>query len=731
VAEPVVGPDLPVAYPALDTPHEAASSPAVAFGGSVYLTTWRGFEQGIVAARVDRAGTLIDRFGISLSDGELDTNPVVAFDGTNFLVVWQGDTGIVAKRVSPGGTVLDDENIQVSSGPGVAVRPRIAFDGANSFVIWSRDAGGGDIFGAHVSPAGAVLEPADLHIVTGPGYETAYDLAFNGTHHFLVWDPASDIYGTLVTTSGTPLNPSGVPVSTAEGGQNRPAVAALGTSFVVAWDDLRSGSNLSDVYGARVDATGSVLDPAGIAIAATASRSFQSIASDGTNAVVTYRAGNTLRAARVSSSGVVLDPRGVALPRLDHATALAFDGEQFLVVGWIGGSIGGLRMRPNLAVLDPDGIAIALGANFQVDIDAAFDGTNTLVVWSDDRVQGEGPGLYGARVGPDGQILDGTGFLIASNDLRNGPIKASVAFDGTNFLVTWMVRSSGVVSAVMVDRDGEVVDRFQVVSPGVEVTSQAVAFGGGGFLVAWQSAEYTGSGMFRLDVRAARVDTDGTVIDPSGFLISSSSALSAAGTVDLAYGSTAFLVVWDLPDVGGIMGARVETQGPGPVPTPQPFGLSNGQGEDSEPRVAWNGATHLVVWTAAAGDGDHPLDIYGARVDDAGAVLDRIPISTAPGDQQTPTVAANGPFLVTWLDRRRGVESDPDRYATRVDTDGTVGHPVGFAVATSIGSGFYWYGSAAVTAAPGSGNFSVAYERYVSDEPYWSTRAFVRHVTPK
>jgi len=84
---------------------------------------------------------------------------------------------------------------------------------------------------------------------------------------------------------------------------------------------------------------------------------------------------------------------------------------------------------------------------------------------------------------------------------------------------------------------------------------------------------------------------------------------------------------------------------------------------------------------------------------------------------------------VTWVDRRRGIASVNDLYATRIDADGTVGHPEGFAVATAISNDDA--SGNPVTAAPGLGNFSVGYERFVADDPYWSSRTFIRHVTPK
>jgi hypothetical protein len=612
----------------------------------------------------------------------------------------------------------------------------MAFDGTNTFVIWSSEVegGGSDIFGAHVAPTGVVLEPADLPIVTAPGFESSFDLAFNGTYHLVVWDafdvPDWNVHGTLVDMSGTALNPSGFPISAAAGDQTFPAVEALGTDFMVVWQSGPPGA--PDVYGSRIDATGSVLDPTGIAIAATsAAETGPSVVTDGVNALVLFtssRGGHL--GTRLDASGTVLDPAGVAMP-VAGGSDPAFDGDNFFLVV-TDPAVRGARVTRNLAVLDPVGLVISLGANSQFGIDSAFDGTDTLVVWSDDRPQGEGPGLYGARVGPDGQILDGSGFLIVAGPTTNGPNTPSVAFDGTNFLVTWLDGQGSGISAAMVSRDGDVVDRFDVLLPGGEVSGQAVAFGEDGYLVSWQSVLHTGGGGTRHDVRAARVGTDGTVLDPSGFLIASFTTSTRTGTVDVAYGGTGFMVVWDHGvDGHSIQGARVEVPDAGPVPTPEPFSIAHLR-EQSGVQIAWNGVTHLVVWTASAGGGTNPLDVYGARVDDAGAVLDPtgLPISTAPGDQQTPTVAANGPFLVTWIDRRRGVEGDADLYATRVDAGGTVGHPDGFAVSTAIGDGFYGTG-AAVTPASGVGNFSVGHQRFVRHEPYWTTRAFVRQVTPK
>src|SRR6266545_1234335 len=304
----------------------------------------------------------------------------LAFDGTNYLVAWQdgrsGAGDIYGARVSPAGAVLDPDGIAISTAAGDQEWPALAFDGTNYLVAWQdgRSGAGEDIYGARVSPAGAVLDPGGIAISTAPGVQQYPALAFDGTSYFVAWQDGrsgagDDIYGARVSPAGAVLDPGGIAISTAADDQGVPALAFEGTNYLVAWGDWRSGQ--IDIYGARVSPAGAVLDPGGIAFSTA--------------------------------------------PIHQTSPALAFDGTNYLVA-WADGRSGtewdiyGARVSPAGAVLDPGGIAISIAPGYQFLPPAlAFDGTNYLVAWDDAYAD-----IYGARVSPAGVVLDPGEILIST-----------------------------------------------------------------------------------------------------------------------------------------------------------------------------------------------------------------------------------------------------------------------------------------------------------------------------
>jgi hypothetical protein len=100
-----------------------------------------------------------------------------------------------------------------------------------------------------------------------------------------------DIYGARVSPAGAVLDPGGIAISLAAREQLTPAVASGGTNYLVTWTDYRSETN-SDIYGARVSPDGALLDPGGIAISTTAGyQDSPAEAFDGTNYLVVWQDG--------------------------------------------------------------------------------------------------------------------------------------------------------------------------------------------------------------------------------------------------------------------------------------------------------------------------------------------------------------------------------------------------------------------------------------------------------
>jgi hypothetical protein len=514
--------------------------PAIAFDGANFLVTWQDYRNGypdIYAARVTPQGTVLDPNGIPVSTAtDHQELPALAFDGANFLVTWQDYRSggsypdIYAARVTPQGTVLDSNGIPVSTAANGQCDPAIAFDGANFLVTWEDYRGSsGDIYAARVTPQGTVLDPNGIPVSTAAYNQYVPAVAFDGANSMVTWmdyrsDTSSDIYAARVTPQGTVLDPNGIPVSTAADDQELPALAFDGANFVVTWDDSRSGS-YPDIYAARVTPQGTVLDPSGIPISTAASyQGYPALAFDGTNFLVTWedsRSGSSrdIYAARLTPQGTVLDTNGIPVSiaaNYQGYSAVAFDGTSFLVTSEDSrngdtSDIYAARVTPQGTVLDPNGILVSIAASYRESPAVAFDGTNFLVTWEDHR-NGTYADIYAARVTPQGTVLDPSGIPISS--AAGGQWSPAIAFDGANFLVTWTDSRSGGsyhVYAARVTPQGTVLD-----PSGIPISTAAsyqgypaLAFDGANFLVTWEDYR---SGSYS-DIYAARVTPAGVVFD--------------------------------------------------------------------------------------------------------------------------------------------------------------------------------------------------------------------------
>ncbi len=654
---------------AISTAGGSQAFPSVAFNGINYFVVW-GNCGAIYGARVSPAGTVLDTAGIAISTTAYEQElPSVAFDGINYLVVWlnQDHWNIYGARVNPMGTVLDTAGIAISTAANDQKSPSVAFDGTNYLVVWedTRSGSSSDIYGTRVSPAGTVLDTAGIVISTAANGQYSSSVAFDGTNYLVVWDDqrsgsSSDIYGARVSPAGTVLDPAGIAISTAAYYQWSPSVAFDGTNYLVGWHDNRNVSYPgTDIYGARVSPTGTVLDPAGIAISTAANnQSLSSVAFDGTNYLVVWddqRSGSSsdIYGARMNTAGTVLDTTGIAISTTAHdqySSSVAFDGTNYFVV-WEDkrnvssfSDIYGARVNPAGTVLDTTGIAISTAPYDQYCPSVAYDGTNNFVVWEDKR-NGH-TDIYGARVSPAGTVLDTSGIAISTAPYYQ--CSPSVAFDGTNYLVIWEDTRSGYsdIYGARVSPAGTVLD-----PAGIAISTAAygqwrvsVAYDGINYLVVWEDGRpYTYS-----DIYGARVSPAGTVLDPAGIAISTAAFHQDSPSV--AFDGTNYLVVWNdnrTSSTMDIYGARVSPAGT--VLDPAGIVISTAIFKQYNPSVAFDGTNYFVVWEDCPYANGY-YDLYGARLSPAGTIIDQFAVSTQIGNQNTPALVhgSGDQLLITY-----------------------------------------------------------------------------------
>ncbi len=425
--------------------------------------------------------------------------------------------------------------------------------------------------------------------------------------------------------------------------QVRPKVASNGTDWLVVWEDLRRGE--SDIYGTRMSAAGSVLDPFGIAISiADSDQREPTVASDGTDYVVAWRddrngAASDIYAARVTAAGSVVQPTGFAV-----STA---SGEQ---------------SAPEIA----------------------SNGSDYLVAWTDHR--GAGSDIYASRITAMGGVPDPAGLAVGTHP--GDESSPAVASNGADYLVVWEVTWGATAPvqlyASRVTALGDVVDGFgggtPVASSASDHRAPAITSNGVGYAVAWQQKNSDGS----TDIRMCPVTTGGC-----GDGWSVSTVTGNQETPAISSDGTDYFVVWrdrrvaSRPDIYGtrVTQTMVVSNANGILLGPV---LANPSQPDA-PAIAFNGSEHLVAWSDVVFQ-TSSADTFATRVTPAGvAVEGRRILSFAPNAETSPVVASSASgFLVAWNDWRPA--GHIDLYATRLSGNGSVLDPNGIVVQTSVSS---------------------------------------------
>jgi hypothetical protein len=642
------------------------------------------------------------------------THPVLAFNGTNYLLVWRSLRGglydMYATRVSSTGMVLDPEGIPVSNGPGDVATPHLASNGTDFFVVWNDNRSGNtwSIYGALVTAAGEVSPVGGIPMGVDQVFHLSPQVASNGTEFLVVWQGlgptgSMDIRGRRISSTGQPLDSTEVAISSGQYVEERaPSVASNGTHYLVAWEDERDNFT-PRIYATRVSNAGAVLDGTGFPLSINNAQSIPQVASNGVDFFVVWLdwrgpTSRDLYGTRVTSSGTVVDGTGLVIGAHpghaeSHATLTAHGSDYF--VGWVEWDttsstrrVMGSRVRGALFGISPvvDTISLAftaIGGNCQSPTVAPAT-LGYFMVWQ--CASGPVSELQSAWISLTGTIIAGSGLSLASSPVHQ--TEATIASNGSNYLVVWTESGNGVMSiyGARVALTGEALDRagFAIAKGHRERRSPSVASHGEDYLVAWMD--------FRdenWNIHGARVLGSGAsssaVLDPGGFVISAHEDFQNLPSV--ASDGTDYLVVWrQAPGSrADVYGARVTSSGV--VQDTHGIAISTSLREHYTPRVASNGSNYFVVWAEY-----HPgngWDIYGTRVTSGGVVQDTsgIAIANYPSEQYDPAVTSNGSeYFVVWTDYRE--DNNHDIYGARVSGEGVVLDTSGIGVCTQASNQF-------------------------------------------
>jgi hypothetical protein len=464
-----------------------------------------------------------------------------------------------------------------------------------------------------------------------------------------------------------------------------PAIASDGTSFLAVWCDGRDGGDVNrtrgDLYAARIDSDGTILDPLGIFVTSTYGP--LAVAWNGEAYVVIWSTFNpsAVMAARISPDGRIVDPPHVIGPGLyltGNHHLIASNGNVTVVTTSGGYSVldkdlriidsgtRGLSVYPNgsggfilltgngslrldgtghlmASSLQPSSIGgvIACHGNECLQVYDVGTGSNLNSASYDPATGSQSPAIglaipsgysyYDLVATADGYLLFSGAGLVQRFDGQHSPLgpptslswpgsaAVAAASNGHNAVI---LRSTNPVSMAVVT-SAAAGDLRSLTSSANAQRFPAIATDGSTFLVAWEEND---------GIYAGRLSLDGTALDGRGRRIT-----TVTGTPAVAYDGASYLV--SVGDGSQTTMVRVDVSSGATLATHTLCG-------DAMRIVAGNGTAHIAVWTNCGGIAAAFIDANGAPASAPVTIASFPPFASVP---KHLAVAWNGAmWLVTW-----------------------------------------------------------------------------------
>ena len=293
--------------------------------------------------------------------------------------------------------------------------------------------------------------------ITNDSSSYASGVAYDGINYLMTMyadSTTKKVSAQLFNASGTLV---GDRITIGTGGF--PRVAFDGTNYLVVWHQYyhstsgsAGGETTGNVYGQFVSTSGNLVGSSFTAATGVSSRFYReaSLAFNDTTYFLAYATGidnegYTLYGQRISKSGTLLDSPVLISSLEPREVNMAYDGTNYLVI-WDEDTDGDYTASDIYGQFVSKTGAL-VGSNFAIDDDdyasdnptsIAFDGSRYLVSFHDASPDnGELWNLYARFVSTSGTVSD----RVVIADTTQHPTQAMVAYDGTNYLATWIITS--------------------------------------------------------------------------------------------------------------------------------------------------------------------------------------------------------------------------------------------------------------------------------------------------
>ncbi|UCG43939.1 MAG: hypothetical protein JSU73_04830 [candidate division WOR-3 bacterium] len=620
------------------------SYPRVCFDGANWVVGWRantdaGGERpaGAYYARVSQAGELLDSVSIQLAQGDTSIGDVGS-NGQNTLIVWYGGNHqCFGTRIDSAGRVIDTIPTRITLLEWGAYYPRVATDGSDYLVTWIDHRQRNNVYCARVTSAGELLDSMGIPVTRHGEAYGGTPVEFCGSSYVVAWEdfrgssPYSDIYCSRVTPHGQVLDQGGIPIATDYEGDYSPAVSSADYEACIVWRDFQVEDHIA---GARVDSGGNVLASGYLISGQSGWQQDPCVASDGTDYLAVWTewlAGyDTAQVwgARVNGSGSVLDPRPFVVCSAAGfiASPRAAGGTSCYLAVWADlrdtsrTEVYAGRIRRDGAVLDPQGIRLSAGGRWARHQELCFVDSTFMVVWHEDN------SVVCRPVGQSGTLMDT--FLLDTWPTASSSPYPAVGYNGRHCLITWLrfVLEDTAVWASRVTGEGQVLGepvRVGPVSGSWARRNLGVASDGSSWLVVWDPGGRSGP-------VGSRIDSAGCLVDTTPIALTN---LEWGHSPSVCFDGTEYVVAWQEDAWPGrerdLVGVRVSPAGA----VSDTFLVSDQYGSQYTPSLAHgSGEQVMVVYSGFArevnGRPANSRRIWGEQTPFLGIVARREPVAS-------------------------------------------------------------------------------------------------------